>query len=36
MADERLEAISKMPNGPISAFGLNRNPRNIHYIPPVT
>jgi len=24
-----LEAISKMPNGPISASGLNRNPRNI-------
>ena len=24
-----IEAISKMPNGPISASGLNRNPRNI-------
>ena len=24
-----LEAISKMPNGPISASGLNHNPRNI-------
>ena len=25
-----LEAISKMPNSPISTSGLNRNPRNIH------
>ena len=24
-----IEAISKMPNSPISASGLNRNPRNI-------
>jgi len=24
-----IEATSKMPNSPISAFGLNRNPRNI-------
>ena len=25
-----LEAISKMPNGPISTSGLNRNPQNIY------
>ena len=25
-----LEAISKMPNSPISVSGLNRNPRNIN------
>ncbi len=25
-----LEGISKMPNSPISTFGLNRNPRNIN------
>jgi hypothetical protein len=31
-----LEAISKMPNSPISSSGLNRKPQNITYIPPVT
>ncbi len=25
-----IEATSKTPNSPISAFGLNRNPRNIY------
>ena len=29
MAGKNLEAISKVPNGPISMSGLNRNPRNI-------
>jgi hypothetical protein len=27
---ESIEAISKRPNSPISASGLNRNPRNIN------
>jgi len=29
MDGKNLEAISKVPNGPISMSGLNRNPRNI-------
>ena len=28
--DEKVETISKMPNRPITASGLNRNPQNTY------